>query len=295
MNRILLRLSVIVVILLIVVPAKAQSKSVEVPRRDAEITILPNGDVQVVETWNVKFSGGPFTSAFLTISLSKVDAVTEWSIAEGELVYHAGHEIPNSLETSGNCAEATARWYFSETHDQTRTFTVRYTLKGTLWIRPAKDQLYWMFIEAKRDYPIQSARVIVHLPPGLRADQIETATESNSKQGPGARTVNTQTLAFTGGPFPGGKYWAIGLVFPHGIVDADLSRWQQPHPACNPPRPPPAWWEYVGIAILLAGATGFAVLLAKLFPNLGGGGDFGGGSDGGSSGGGDGGGSSGFS
>jgi len=59
MDRFLLRLGVIVVILLVVVPAVAQSKSVEVPRRGAEITILPNGDVQVVETWEVKFSGGP--------------------------------------------------------------------------------------------------------------------------------------------------------------------------------------------------------------------------------------------
>jgi len=40
---------------LVAAPASAQSKSVEALRRDAEITILPNGDVQVIETWETSF------------------------------------------------------------------------------------------------------------------------------------------------------------------------------------------------------------------------------------------------
>jgi hypothetical protein len=62
MNHLLARLSIIVAVFLVaasvVSPVVAQSKSVEVPRRDAEITILPNGDVQVVETWEGNSTAG---------------------------------------------------------------------------------------------------------------------------------------------------------------------------------------------------------------------------------------------
>src|SRR5512139_3048728 len=85
------RLSVFVAVLLVaalvVSPIVAQSKSVEIPRRDAEITILPNGDVQVAETWEMKFSGVPFTSAYRSIPLNKVDSIDGWSVVDEEHQY----------------------------------------------------------------------------------------------------------------------------------------------------------------------------------------------------------------
>jgi len=41
-----------------VTPTQAQSKSVIVPRRDIDITVQKNGDVQFNETWRVDFIGG---------------------------------------------------------------------------------------------------------------------------------------------------------------------------------------------------------------------------------------------
>ena len=66
-------------------PVAAQSKSVVVERRDGDIIILENGDVQVIETWKTRFIGGPFRFAFRVIPLSRVEAIDSW--------------VPTDLET----------------------------------------------------------------------------------------------------------------------------------------------------------------------------------------------------
>ena len=73
----------------VVVPAvAAQTKSVTVTRRDADITILPGGDVEVAEAWVVRFSGGPFRSAFRSIPLNRVEDITDWGVTEAGETFH---------------------------------------------------------------------------------------------------------------------------------------------------------------------------------------------------------------
>ncbi len=112
MNRLQARLSVVIVAVILVAASLvshvvAQSKSVEVPRRDAEITILPNGDVQVVETWEVKLSDGSFIAAFRAIPLNKVDSVDGRSVTDEEHQYRqadkgSGKESYTFEYTSGD-------------------------------------------------------------------------------------------------------------------------------------------------------------------------------------------------
>ena len=125
MNHLPARLSVIVAVLLVVAslvsPIVAQTKSVEVPRRDAEITVLPNGDVQVVETWEVKFNGGPFTSAYRAIPLNKVDRIDGWSVADEEHQFRqvdqgSGKE-PYTFEYGSDGNQVKATWYYPATTD----------------------------------------------------------------------------------------------------------------------------------------------------------------------------------
>jgi|GEM_PF-6092717 hypothetical protein len=56
--------------------------SVVVLSRGADMTILVNGDVKIVEAWQVKFIGGPFTSAFREIPLNKVTRIDGGSVAD---------------------------------------------------------------------------------------------------------------------------------------------------------------------------------------------------------------------
>ena len=310
MKRYWFILTVSMLLALVAAPAAAQSKSVEVPRRDAEITILPNGDVQVVETWEVKFKGGPFTTAYRSIPLNKVDRIDGWSVADGEHQYRrldkGSSKDPYTFEYTSGDGQMKATWFFPATTDQTRTFKVGYTLHGALRIDAAGDEFYWKFIEADRAYPIQASRVVMHMPQGFKTDQLKATTYRSGAENAGARVVDERTIEFTGKSFPGGTEWEIRARFPHGIVVAKPSIWQTAPPTSNQPISPtpatsadlPNPW-LIGVLVLL-----FPIIMMAVTEFLGkrgsagsgdSGGDFGGGGDsggGGSDGGG--GGSSGF-
>ncbi len=152
--------------------------------------ILPNGDVQIVETWEVKFYGGPFTSAYRTIPLNKVDRIDAWSIVDEERHYRqvdqGSSQEPYTFEYTSGDGQMKTTWFYPTTTNQTRTFQVGYTLHGALWIDPAGDEFYWKFIEADRQYPIGASRVVLHLSEGFKAGQFKTTTYRNGAEQAGA-------------------------------------------------------------------------------------------------------------
>ncbi len=64
-------------------PSQAATKSVEVTRRDGDVTIDTRGDMHFVETWQVQFIGGPFHFAYRGIEHSRLDSIGEWGVSEG--------------------------------------------------------------------------------------------------------------------------------------------------------------------------------------------------------------------
>src|SRR5919201_4949826 len=87
-------------------PVHAQDRSVVVERRDGDVTIARNGDVRLVETWTVRFIGGPFHYAFRAIPLTRVEGIDGWGVAENGQAFGNG---PNGagaryfvVDNSGN-------------------------------------------------------------------------------------------------------------------------------------------------------------------------------------------------
>lgn len=201
------------------------SDSVLVPRRDADVTIQTNGNVRVVETWQVQFRGGTtFHKAFRTIDMSRIEKLSDISVGENGESYQ-----PNDTQAAGTFYvtqsdnDVTINWFFSPTQNQTRTFTLGYTLQGVVRQYPAGDQLWWTFIEGDRPYSINAAHVVEHLPAAFAADQIVMGA---SMFGSGAKKVDAQTVSYDGGPFPPGTAWELRTQFPHGVVTAPPPRWQ---------------------------------------------------------------------
>ena len=223
--------------------ATNQAKSVEVLRRDGEMTILPNGDVRVAEVWEVHFIGGPFHYAFREIPLRHVEDITDWSVSENGQPYQEGQKSAGGFVVYKSSQARKITWYFSSTSDATRTFVLSYTLKSALWIDPKGDQLFWKFIEKDRSYPIDHASVLVHLPAAFKPEQLRTATYVDGQEGSPAQMVDAQTLRFEGGPFPGGTEWEIRVQWPHGVVSASPPAWQK-----EAERQP---WIDLGMAVLL--------------------------------------------
>ncbi len=207
--------------------AHAQDRAVVVERRDADMTIQTDGSVDVVETWVVNFQGGPFRYAFRTIPSNRISSLAFQGVSENGKEYaRATSEMPNTFTVEVGSDERTLTWYFEPTTDATRTFQLRYTLHDATRIYDDGDQFWWKFIETERGYPIQAARVVVHLPSEFATDEIAVTTYVNGMESNGATVVDGRTVEFDGGPFPEGTEWEIRVGFPHGVVTQSKQPWQ---------------------------------------------------------------------
>lgn len=277
LRRGLHRLGLLVLLLLalgVYAPAAlAQDRSVEVTRRDGDITIQSNGDVQVVETWQTRFIGGPFRFAFRSIPLDRITAIDGWGVSENEQAYQpAGGESPGTFKVEQVGTERKITWYFTPTSDATRTFALRYTLHGVVRIYQGGDQLFLKFIERARSYPIDAARVTLHLPGAFEPAQIKAASYlDSSEERERPRVLDGRTIEFSGGPFAPDHEWEVRAQFPHGVVTSAAPAWQpafdqeQQHEAAIAARRP--LYNLAALAIstitLLGGALGLYLLWYK--------------------------------
>ncbi len=210
--------------LLVPSSAFAQSgKQVVVRQRDADITILPNGDLQCVETWVVDFQRGSFTFAFREFSTDRLNEITDWTVTEGA--------TPLTTATTASAKTIRFTWHFEPTNrgvnffSELHTFILHYTVRGAMRVYPAGDQLWWTFVERDRDYPIKSATVRVHLPANFATGTLKTTTYLDGAERGGGRILEGQTLEFTGGPFPPQSEWEVRAQFPH-VLTAAPPEWQ---------------------------------------------------------------------
>ena len=216
--------------------ASAQTKSVEVLRRNATITIQEDGDVKFVETWQVQFSGGSFTFAFRSIPVRDGESISAWGVSEENVFYSQSNygDAASTYVLSDEGGEKKITWYFSPAFNETRTFQLSYTLSGSLGIFEEGDRFFWKFVEADRQYTIDSSSVQVILPVDFSPDQLELAGYVNAREelftdGRGrsnGQIVDAHTVQFNGGPFYEGDLWEIGVRFPHGIVNSQIPAWQ---------------------------------------------------------------------
>lgn len=207
--------------------ASAQDKSVVVQRRDADITINTDGSVDFVETWVVRFNGGPFRFAFRTIPYTRISSIVFQGVSENGREYERiGTEEPNTYGVESAPGERTLSWYFSPTTNTTRTFQLRYRVTDALRIYDGGDQFYWTYIEPDRGYTINASRALLHLPAAFDPADILAATYLNGDEKDGTKVVDGRTVEYNGGPFPPDTSWELRVQFPHGVVTQSIQAWQ---------------------------------------------------------------------
>lgn len=211
------------------VKATPQTQSVRVLTRTAVFSILPTGDVQVVETWQVQFIGGPFHYAYREFAHHHLAGLTDWQIAEGQQRYTLRNdETPYSFWVEDSADATTVRWYFPPTTDGVRTFTLRYTLQGVLWLDETGDEFFWNFLEAERGYPVEAVEAVVHLPADYAAEEVTGLTfRQGVPQEDTLTWLDAHTVVFRAqhfGPYEG---WDVGVAWPHGAVTAAPPDWRK--------------------------------------------------------------------
>ncbi|MCB8948896.1 MAG: DUF2207 domain-containing protein [Ardenticatenaceae bacterium] len=223
--------------------AAAQTKSFYWERFDVDMTLLENGDMQIVETQVLNFSGEPFTfgyGAILTGSAGNNDNITDISLREGDLIYQeSSSNAPGTFEVSRSSNEVRIDWYFEPAVGQ-HTYTFSYTVEGGIIVgtldEGSGDQIFWKAIPSDHPGRIQNSTVTIRLPEGVEpqryiddgtylieglaagsANLVETSASENGR-------IITYTLLE---PLVPGQAFEVRVQFPHGILDIPTPDWQQ--------------------------------------------------------------------
>ena len=220
----LLLVAVILVLGLVgVAQAQTASKTFYWNRLDVDITVLPNSDMRIVETWQATFTSGTFTFAYRDIPMERVTDITDLAVSEGTQKFGYGALAGDyQFLASPSEGKMNLKFFFPPTSDSTHTYTLSYTVKGGLRFYPGGDQVWWKAVFADRVFPVNASTVTVNLPEGATADVV-------ASYGAPAKydIVSRQKVVFTAqGPIPGGHELEVRVQFPHGIVKGTAAPWQ---------------------------------------------------------------------
>lgn len=243
------------VVVLAVSPLSADSKTLEWTRLDSDISVQPNGDLQIVETNVINFTSGSFTFGYRDINMSLLTDVTAIQVTEASkaLRFETSHPESNVLRI---------KYYFTTATKQERTFKIHYTVKGATRYYNAGDQVYWKAVYADRNgYPVLNSRVTMRLPNGAVATQATSYGAAASVTGNGENTVT----AIAQGAIDSGQELEIRVQFPHGLITGQPAAWQaaydQQRTYDENTKPTVDFIVLMGSLVLLLGGPALIILL----------------------------------
>jgi uncharacterized membrane protein YgcG len=196
-------------------PAHA-GKTLEWTRLDSDITVLLNGDLRIVETNVIDFTGGTFTFGYRDVDMSRLTSIhVEGASQDG---------LPLRYETSlADQRNFRIQYYFPIAIAEQRTFILTYTVQGATRYYPDGDQVYWSGVYAARNgFPVLNSRVTVHLPDGAVASNAGAYGPAYTLSGAGTNVV----VAEASEPIASGQEFEMRVQFPHGIITGSPAAWQ---------------------------------------------------------------------
>lgn len=255
-GRIVLLIATFVLLFGFVPNSSAQATSMVLTRRNAIFTIQTDNRIDVHETWDIRFIGGPFDSATYTIPLNRVDTIGAWSLRLGDREFsESTSQTEYTFTVTKAKNERSITWFFPPVSDTTLSFDLFYQLEGALQVYEGGDQLLWAFIEAERAYPIEAAQVTVIFPSDLPQYNILTTSYLDNVEASAPERIDERSLVYRHGPFEPGQTWKIRVQVPHGLFPISEARWQYLERMQS---------GFNLIALTLAGLIGLGGLLAWL-------------------------------
>ena len=214
-------------------PSHAQTKSLYAKRYDADIQVLSNGELRVTETLEIVFQGGPFHYGYRVIALKNLDQITDVEVwGDGVKYTRSPSGQANTFHVSRQPEGLKVQWFFHYTSDATRTFQIRYTVKGAVRRYPEGDEVWWMAIHDDHDYTIRNSTVTLQLPPGVTLNTREDGDGFMAEtDGVSARLMvrsdRRSVAAVAEEPLEAGEYLAIGVKFTAGVIAGEKPSWQE--------------------------------------------------------------------
>ncbi len=200
-------------------------KSAVWKRLDVDLTVQPNGDLRVIETHEVAFTGGPFHYGYRSIPTDRLTGIDDVSVVDqsGRKYTSSSSGEPYTFRITEKEGDIYIYWYFPYGSDMTKAWNVSYTVHGALRYYDSGDQLWWKAVFPDRTVPVRSSTVTVHLPGNVPVEKYQAYFVKYT-----ARKLDDHTVQFqTTEQVPPNTAFEIRVQFPHGLVAGSPAPWQQ--------------------------------------------------------------------
>ncbi len=215
---------------------RAAGADVSFLRRDYDLSIQRNGDVAVAERWQLRFSGGPYTSATLGVFLTHTQLVDFQSIQGAD---PNSEHVARVADSQGHAIEQIS-WTFPATQDTTRAFTIPYTLHAAIAQNQTQAWLDHHFFDGpgRGTYQVAATQVTVTLPVTAGAGDVQAKTAYPGAQLQTSRPSDT-TVVVQGQNLNSEQLLEVAVIFPRDLLDASAAKpaWQRSDTPPNPPTP----------------------------------------------------------
>jgi hypothetical protein len=154
-------------ILLLGCALPATARELVIQHFDEHVTISPNASIEVAETIDVQFIGGPWHGVYRTIPVEYTDpSGLNFSLFLQPLSVTDDNGQPLKYETSRQGRYLRFKIYVPNADDSTRTVVVRYRVLDAVRFFSDHDELYWNVTGDEWDAPINEASAQIVLPDG---------------------------------------------------------------------------------------------------------------------------------
>lgn len=204
-----LRLLPAALVLLLVVATAAHAKSYTVDRIESDVVADRDGALHVTEFITFTFDGR-FRYAFRDLPIAAGEQLSDVRVAEGATSYaEAAGKRPETFRVERENGSARITWRF-RARNESRTFTVAYTLSGAVRRHDDVAEVYVQFVGDQWDRRIGVATARLRIPDGVRTDTVRAWAH-----GPLHGTVEflrDGAIGFDVSPLPARTYWEGRVV-----------------------------------------------------------------------------------
>lgn len=214
-------------------PVTAQAKSYTMPQVDIDATVMPNGDLHVVEKRTFSFSGD-YSVMRWYFEASDVDkgdrhgySVNSVKIKFAGAKNQAVSSVPFQTEWRDSGNPGTTAWsydrkrttlylFFSAT-DTDMTATIDYTIKQAAIAYEDVGEIYWKYVSGGWDADSQDVTCTLHTPVPLNAKAADNDSLRAWGHGPldgSVSIANDGTVLYRADRIAAGHYGEARVVFP---------------------------------------------------------------------------------
>lgn len=204
--------------LTLVLSTSVQAKEYEIPELKIEVQINEDGSLTITEHRTYVFDGS-FSWANYRLPKMGYSGIRNIQVSEdGQSFTNLNTEEPRSFLVEESDEAFNIKWFF-RAEDETRTFTLTYTLDDAIVIGPDWSEFFWTYAASGREKSTDQIDILVQLPTNVSgADLHSWVREPTWKM---QSTLLGNGFQFQGEDISRDQAIVIRTVFPTSVFNAE--------------------------------------------------------------------------